>query len=1415
MKKIFTTTTVLAVLILSLTLNVFATNRYWVGGGSSSNWNATSPTNWSASSGGANNASIPTAADDVFFTGAGGGASNSTISSDITIRSLNCAGYSNTLTHNAGVTLSIGDATAGAGNIALNFPYSMTYAKMDQATSAISFISTSSTVQTIQITYFQIINKQLGNTTFNGVGGSWQLAGELTIGASGTLSIINGTLNQSTYGMYIGKLIMGAGGTLTLSGYAFYLSGTGTIFDNNAAGTVNTGTGIINITDQSNTAVTFAGGGKTYNNIWFSRGASTASITISGNNTFNDFNDKGSAAHSILFAAGSSQTVNTFTVSGTADYQITINSDDNSSTHTLVKAGGGTISCDYLNIQHSVASPSNTWFAGATPAHTTNNQATTSAGSGWIFAPAGKYWNPAADANWGDANVWALTDGGDPTGVATPTQTDNVFFSNTNLHKCTIGATSFCANLDFTYGTGYTGILAGNSELYNYGSLTMKNGMTNNYTGTINFQISGFGPNLTITSNGITFAGNIMINGSARTFLLGSNLTLASTKTLTVQQGTLSAVNGNNNYVISTGLLYMNSVGTLTLGSATHLLTGTGNVCNITSANSTVNANTSTINITDASATAKTFAGYGRTFNNLCITGAGTGTYTISGNNTFNTLTIDRSAAPKTVNFTAGTTQTVNNLSIPTSGNTIVTLQSTSAGSPWNIATPSSQISCDYLSIKDSHANPSTKPTWFAGVNSTNVSGNTGWIFSAPVNYYSASSGNLYDVATWGTNTDGSGDNPSDFSQNNCIYNIVNRAAATIDNSWTVSGRIVVGDGTNVCNFTIPESYALSTAAIDVLNNAILTIQNTSIPTLGTLSINSTVVYAGTSMQTATAVNYGNLTINNSAGVTLSAATTALGLLNMANGTLNMSDFALTVGSLTGSGNLTNLTGGTTAQTLTIGSDGTSPLAYSGIISDGTNTGGLTLSKTGSGTLILSGANTYSGLVNILAGTLKLGNSAALGGYRDPKVSISDGAVLDLNGINYTDSRSLSMRNTGISGNGALINSSVTGATYSGLLTLSSATSIVGGSGTINISNTGSIGGNGNNLTLGGAQGGTLVSHLATSSGALTKVDAGTWTLSGGNSSYTGLTTISAGTLKLGAAGFAPNSPLGKTDAGTIVSATDAALDLNGKTLVIAEYLTLNGTGVSNGGALMNSGAAVSYTGLITLGSTSSILGGTGAINISNTGTITGSGFGLTLGGNAGGTLASILGTGTGTLTKIDAGTWTLSGINTYTGATTINAGTLFINGSTTSGSSVSVTSSSATLAGSGTVAGTVSLSGILSPGGTAATIATLNTGDFTFNSNSTYKFEINNATGTAGSNWDKLVSTGAVNVSGSTINIDLTSLSISNFTSSTSYIWTIASGTSIIGFNADNFSVSTANFAPGLGGGTFSVVQSGNDINL
>ncbi len=93
----------------------------------------------------------------------------------------------------------------------------------------------------------------------------------------------------------------------------------------------------------------------------------------------------------------------------------------------------------------------------------------------------------------------------------------------------------------------------------------------------------------------------------------------------------------------------------------------------------------------------------------------------------------------------------------------------------------------------------------------------------------------------------------------------------------------------------------------------------------------------------------------------------------------------------------------------------------------------------------------------------------------------------------------------------------------------------------------------------------------------LNKTTAGTVTLSGANT-YTGATAISAGVLNIQNA-----SALG-TIAGATTVSSGAALQIQGVITTLAEGLTLNGTGISNDGALRNISGNNTYAGAITLG---------------------------------------------------------------------------------------------------------------------------------------------------------------------------------------------------------------------------------------
>jgi fibronectin-binding autotransporter adhesin len=131
----------------------------------------------------------------------------------------------------------------------------------------------------------------------------------------------------------------------------------------------------------------------------------------------------------------------------------------------------------------------------------------------------------------------------------------------------------------------------------------------------------------------------------------------------------------------------------------------------------------------------------------------------------------------------------------------------------------------------------------------------------------------------------------------------------------------------------------------------------------GTLTLTAANTYSGSTAISAGTLQAGALNAFSSA----SAHTVASGAA------LDLAGFNQTIGSLAGAGTVANTGAG---ATLTTGGDNTST-TFSGVIQDGA--GATSLTKVGTGTFTLSGANTYSGGTLLAAGTLRLENNQALG----------------------------------------------------------------------------------------------------------------------------------------------------------------------------------------------------------------------------------------------------------------------------------------------------------------------------------------------------------------------------------------------------------------------------------------------------
>jgi fibronectin-binding autotransporter adhesin len=568
----------------------------------------------------------------------------------------------------------------------------------------------------------------------------------------------------------------------------------------------------------------------------------------------------------------------------------------------------------------------------------------------------------------------------------------------------------------------------------------------------------------------------------------------------------------------------------------------------------------------------------------------------------------------------------------------------------------------------------------------------------------------------------------------------VNPASGNLAGTLTISGNSTlantqtnfVGDNqphrqNNIWNGPITLNNTGGDATLNVLTGGGTLIAGTGAFTTSGGANNATVNLAGSN-------SYLRLGSN-----TMAAGSTAVAFnLGSASGILDSSagtgNFVANLGSLTGGAN-TALRGttstGTTTYTYSIGTLNLND-TFNGQIINSANaqTGGtgpttallkqVGIAKVGTGTLTLTSANRYSGATSVSGGTLQAGNARALGDSASA-INVNAGGTVDLNGFTQFTGKSF------VLGGGSLVNNGGTAVSIH-----SGASGNIADSATAN--SNGAIWGAGTSTTNGQITtlpGGTVPTVSITGGGgsgavAALKMQVGWLRINPGVIGSAGSGYNKAPTLTIDA----PSDPNGRAAKAFVTINTSgqvAAVQVvdPGWGYTSVPNITIDNTGTGGTGfipvlamagselAFSNTGSGYTSAPTITVGnlgvlpanagSTSALVapiavGGFGQMNLTANSNIGGSGA-LNVG-------VPISSSGVFGLTKIGAGTTTLSAANTFTGTTTVNAGTLLVNGSTVSDTSVGT---GAILGGTGSINNNVFVGagGTIAPGTSIGTLGT------------------------------------------------------------------------------------------------------------
>ena len=1055
-----------------------------------------------------------------------------------------------------------------------------------------------------------ISSLSLAGITFNAGASAWTLGGNsLTLGSGG--------INASA--MTSGTVTINNALTLA-AGYQSWTVGSGGHLAVNGAVTRNTGAAVnfsttgITSTSLANDSTGILGGWATVGNSgtsgatadWAANDGSGNIVTYSGYTAISS----GSSTSQALSAATASQ--NWKTSSGANGYATTLT---NSGTiNSLVVQGdfiigaGNTLT---LGSGGLILSGVSRWIKGPNGTTSDTAQLTSGLASGELFVDVSDAQSDAS--NW---KIWAkIVDNGGTAVSVVKNGPGLLELANTNTYtgNTYLNAGSLAAGITNAFGT--TGTLYLNGGTLTNGGAGAQVNLPNNIvvSGTNAIQIAKNGTaqdfQLTGTMSG---SGSLTLgNDNDNNFLyLGVTNTMTS-GTITLANNTnamrftsASAGNANVAWVFNNTTSGKESLdftgGTISFGS----MTGAGIIGgNVTSGAIIISAGALGLNDTFSGSIRDSVGNTGET---VGLTKVGTGTMTLSGINT----------------YTGGTTVNNGALTLANGGGAgaILGTLTINAGAVVNLTAANAL-------------------GYTAGTQVTTININGGTLNNATNNNNGFLTNIVLTGGTLAETVATTGINGINFSTG---YGITTNAGS---GQSTISARLVIRGGPLVFN------VADDAAATDLLVSGVIlsTADGTGITKTGagTMVLTGSNTYTGnTGVQQGTLVLGTGGSLSGSSTLTLGGASSTSGVFQLgdASGAVNATVTSLTTAA--GAGTANAVVGGNAAvSTLTVNNSGT--VSYGGLLGGvGTNQNNLALIKSGTGTLTLSGINTYNGGTTVNGGALTLANGGSAGAIRGT-LTINAGAVVNLtagDALGYTSG------------------SQVT---------------------TVNIN------------------GGTLNNAINANNGFLTN-----FVLTGGTLAETVATTGVYGINFSGASGITTNAS----------SATS----------------TVSSRIVARGGSM---------------------------------------GFAVADGAAANDLVVSgvILSTAAGGITKTGAGTMVLSASNTYTGATIVKAGTLIVSGSLSGSSAVTVGDSanlgtSAILAGSGVVgnvtagAASSNTGAVIDPGNSAGVAGILSTGSLTVQNGAHLAMQIGGTTagGEVSTGYDQVVASSTVTLAGGDLKLTL-----------------------------------------------------------